>query len=139
MDEADRDYGFADPHAAPVLVSLSPFTPIPLPSTRRLSSCFVQPSRPVSSAKQLSWMSLQGRLVNAEAASSARTIGGGLSLEQAVAWELFSPIQRFLIVAVIGVAVAESQKNHRICQLKKSVELRVRLFRSSRILVFVYN
>ena len=42
-----------------------------------------------------------------------------------MAWELFSPAQRFLIVAVIGVAVSESKKNGIINQLKESVELRV--------------
>ncbi|CAB4308733.1 unnamed protein product [Prunus armeniaca] len=43
-----------------------------------------------------------------------------------VAWELFSLIQRFLFVAMISVAVAESKKNSRIMKLKKSVELRGR-------------
>jgi hypothetical protein len=61
--------------------------------------------------------------VDAEEASSAKAIG--LSGEAGVAWELFSPVQRFLIVAVIGVAVSESKKNRIINQLKKSVELRV--------------
>ncbi|KAJ6428052.1 hypothetical protein OIU84_023466 [Salix udensis] len=65
---------------------------------------------------------LRGRLVNAEEASSANAIG--LRREEAVAWELFSPAQRFLIVAVIGVAVSESKKNGIIIQLKESVELR---------------
>ena len=107
--------------AAPPLVSLTPFSP----STRPLSSCFVQPSRPVFVARRLAWVSLQGRLLNAEEASSARAIKGGLLPQEAVAWGLFSPIQRFLIVAVIGVAVAESKKNGLIFQLKKSVQLRV--------------
>lgn len=62
--------------------------------------------------------------MNAEEASSARAVKGGLSREEAVAWELFSPIQRFLIVAVIGVAAAESKKNRLISQLTKSVEFR---------------
>jgi hypothetical protein len=48
-----------------------------------------------------------------------------LSRDEAVAWELFSPVQRFLIVAVIGVAAAESKKNRLIWRLTKSVELRV--------------
>ena len=117
MDEADS----AD-MSPPLLVSLSPFSPCP----RRLSTNFTEPRRPVvSSARRLAWVSLQGRLVNAEEASSARAIGGGLSLQEAVAWELFSPIERFLIVAVIGVATAESKKNLLIYQLKKSVDLRV--------------
>ncbi|KAK8520565.1 hypothetical protein V6N13_030992 [Hibiscus sabdariffa] len=105
----------------PSLVSLSPFSPCP----RRLSTNFSLPSQPViPSSRRLSWLSLQGRLLNAEEASSAGAIGGGLGREEAVAWELFSPIERFLIVAVIGVATVESKKNRLICQLKKSVELR---------------
>ena len=61
--------------------------------------------------------------MDAEEASSAKAIG--LSRELGVAWELFTTAQRFLIVAVIGVAVSESKKNRIINQLKKSVELRV--------------
>lgn len=106
----------------PSLVCLSPFSPCP----RRLSTNFSEPSPPViSCSRRLAWVSLHGRLVNAQEASSARVIGGGLSREETVAWELFSPIERFLIVAVIGVATAESKKNRLLCQLKKSVELRV--------------
>ncbi|KAF7812181.1 inactive rhomboid protein [Senna tora] len=44
--------------------------------------------------------------------------------DQALASHLFTLIQRFLIVAVIGVAVVESRKNYQICQLKKSVQLK---------------
>ncbi|KAK6272721.1 hypothetical protein POUND7_009804 [Theobroma cacao] len=116
MEEAD-----STDMAPPSLVSLSPFSPCP----RRLSTNFLQPSQPVvSSARQLAWVSLQGRLINAEEASSARAIGGGFSRDEAVAWELFNPIERFLIVAVIGVATAESKKNRLLCQLKNSIELR---------------
>ncbi|KAL5567186.1 hypothetical protein UlMin_030350 [Ulmus minor] len=111
-------------NSSPSLVSLSPFSPIPAPSSRRLSACFARPSRPVAAARRLAWVSLQGRLVNAEEASSARAIKGGLDRSEAVAWELFSPFLRFLVVAVIGVAVAESKKNRQICKLKKSVQLR---------------
>ncbi|QCE09166.1 hypothetical protein DEO72_LG10g385 [Vigna unguiculata] len=93
-------------------------------SRRRLSASFVERSRPVSSEKPMAWLSLQGRLLNADEASSARTIGGGLSAEQALAWNLFPPIHRFLVVAVIGAAVARSRKDLRICHLEKSVELR---------------
>ncbi|XP_022756270.1 uncharacterized protein LOC111304005 isoform X2 [Durio zibethinus] len=116
MEEAD----LAD-LAPPSLVSLSPFYPCP----RRLSVNFTEPCRPVvSSARRLAWVSLRGRLVDAEEASSARAIGGGFGREEAVAWQLFSPIERFLIVAVIGVATAESKKNWLLCQLQKSIELR---------------
>ncbi|XP_022730751.1 uncharacterized protein LOC111285532 [Durio zibethinus] len=116
MEEADS----ADV-ASPSRVCLSSFSPCP----RRLSTYFPQPRLPVvSSSRRLAWVSLQGCLVNAEEASSARAIGGGLSREEALAWELFNPIERFLIVAVIGVATVESKKNRLLCQLKKSVELR---------------
>ncbi|PON89233.1 inactive rhomboid protein [Trema orientale] len=123
-EEAEEELGF---NAAPPLVSLTPFSPA---STRRLSSCFVRPSRPVPAARRLAWVSLQGRILDAEEASSARAIKGGLAPDEAAAWELFSPIQRFLIVAVIGVAVAESKKNGLIFQLKKSVEFRDRVLSS---------
>ncbi|KAF4354620.1 hypothetical protein F8388_009611 [Cannabis sativa] len=108
-------------NSAPPLVSLTPFTPS---SKRRLSSSFIKPTPPVPAATPLSWVSLQGRLLHADEASSASAIKGGLLPDEAVAWELFSPIQRFLIVAVIGVAVAESKKNGIILQLKKSVAFR---------------
>ncbi|KAH7560522.1 hypothetical protein JRO89_XS10G0037300 [Xanthoceras sorbifolium] len=124
MDEDDQNLlGFCTSHP-PFLVSLAAFSS---PSRRRLSSHFSPPSHPVSSsssARRLAWVSLQGRVVNAEEASSAPAIKGGLSGEEAAAWELFTPIQRFLIVAVIGVAVAESKKNRVISHLKKSVEFR---------------
>jgi hypothetical protein len=128
MEEAADQYLRLDcgAHAAlpPALVSLAPFSS---PSPRRLSTCgFAQPSYPVPvPPKRMAWMSLQGRLINAEEASSARAVGGGLSRDEAIAWELFSPVQRFLIVAVIGVAAAESKKNRLILRLTKSVELRV--------------
>ncbi|RZB84322.1 uncharacterized protein LOC114375170 [Glycine soja] len=98
-------------------------------SRRRLSMSFVERSRlHVSSSEKLkpmAWVSLQGRLLNADEASSARTIGGGVfSAEQAIAWNLFPPIHRFLLVAVIGAAVARSRKDFQICQLKNSVQLR---------------
>ncbi|KAK3205139.1 hypothetical protein Dsin_019185 [Dipteronia sinensis] len=125
MDEDDQDLGFCSSHP-PFMVSLAPFSlSTPSSSKRRLSSHFSPPTHPVSSsARRLAWVSLQGRLVNAEDASAARAIKGGLRREEAAAWELFTPIQRFLIVAVIGVAVAESKKNRVISQLKKSVEFR---------------
>ena len=133
------DYGFANPPIAPSLISLSPFTPNSVPSTCRLSYNFVQPSHPVSSTKQLFSIFLQGRFVNAKEVNLTWTIGSGLSLEQAVAWELFSPIQKFLIAIIIGVVVIECQKNHYICQLKKSMELKISLSDSSPILIFVYS
>ncbi|GAU17255.1 hypothetical protein TSUD_109700 [Trifolium subterraneum] len=106
----------------PFLVSIPPV------NRRRLSTStvFVHPNRPISSEKPMAWINLQGRLVNTDQASSARTIGGGLTDKLAFAWNLFPPIHRFLIVAVIGAAAAaaKSQKNQEILNLKKSVELR---------------
>ncbi|XP_038902114.1 uncharacterized protein LOC120088749 isoform X2 [Benincasa hispida] len=99
-------------------------SPVHTPSHRRLSSNFTQPRPPIPAARRLAWVSLQGRLVNAEQASSVRSIRGGLGPEEAIAWQLFSPIERFLIVAVIGVAVTESKSHHQIGQLKRAVELR---------------
>ena len=66
--------------------------------------------------------------MGAEEASSARAIGGGLSPKEAVAWELFSPVHRTLVVAVAAAASASSKKNSEICRLRKSVELRVSNF-----------
>ncbi|XP_028780014.1 uncharacterized protein LOC114736388 isoform X2 [Neltuma alba] len=108
----------------PPFVSLPPILP---PSGRSISAAFLHPIPPLSSPTKLAWVSLQGRLVNSEEASSVRTIGGALAPQEALAWELFNPIHRFLIVAVIGVAAAESKKNEQIWQLKKSVELRDRV------------
>ncbi|XP_068337194.1 uncharacterized protein [Pyrus communis] len=106
-------------------------TPIRTPSSkRRLSSSFNERSRPVPARRKLAWVNLEGRMVNADDASSARAIKGGLSPEQAAAWELFTPFQRFLFVAVISVAAAESKKNRHISQLKKSVELRDQILSS---------
>ena len=107
----------------PTLVSFS--SPVHTPSQRRLSSSFTHPRPPVPAARRLAWVSLQGRLVNAEQASSVRSIRGSFGPDEAIAWQLFSPIERFLIVAVIGVAVSESKKNHQIGQLQRAVELRV--------------
>lgn len=127
--ESDPDLGFGSSFGfgsiPPALVSLAPFTPAPSPAARRLSSQFAEPSRPVPSGRRLAYVSLQGRLVNAEEATSARAIGGGLGQEEVAAWELFSPIQRVLLVAVVAAAVAESRKNRLILQLRNSVELRV--------------
>lgn len=141
MDAAANGDGAPFP---PLFVSVAALSS----SRRHLSASFVERSRPVSSEKPTAWLSLQGRLLNADEASSARTIGGGLSAEQALAWNLFPPIHRFLVVAVIGAAVARSRKDLRICQLKKSVELRVHfvmhfslyyLFKSVTVFAFKIN
>lgn len=118
------DYGFG----APALVYLTPFASTVTPTPRRPSSCFTRPNKPpVRAKRQLSWLSFQGRLVGAEEATAAKTIdvNGVLGAEEAVAWDLFTPIQRVLVVAVVAAAAANSKKNKRISQLQKSVELRV--------------
>ncbi|PIN06455.1 hypothetical protein CDL12_20991 [Handroanthus impetiginosus] len=124
FDKEESGFGAALP---PALVCLTPFTPSVSPSPRWLSSCFTQPNKPaVRAKKQLAWVSLQGRLVGAEEATSAKTIdtNGAFTVKEAAAWELFTPIQRVLIVAVVAAATANSKKNQQILKLQKSVELR---------------
>ncbi|GAB4835208.1 hypothetical protein Ancab_000117 [Ancistrocladus abbreviatus] len=136
--EYDRElarYGAPEAEIAPMprlpppnFVTFSAFTPICSPYSCRPSSHFSNPKpiRPIKphAVRQPAWVSLQGRLIGAEEASSARTIGLGLSREQAVSWELFSPIHRILIVAVVAVAVANSKRDRKIYQLRKCVELK---------------
>ncbi|KAL8170858.1 hypothetical protein V2J09_022662 [Rumex salicifolius] len=115
--------------APPNLVKLSTFTPVKPPGSRRLSSHFLNPHSliPIQSAprRPLAWVSLQGRLVGAEEASSAKTVGlSDLTAGEVLAWELFSPIHRILIVAVVAVATANSEKNRQIHRLQKCVQLR---------------
>ncbi|KAG9450683.1 hypothetical protein H6P81_010648 [Aristolochia fimbriata] len=119
-DQASPDFAFRAATPPPPIVSLTPSTS----SSRRLSSSFYEPSRPVSSSRRLSWVSLQGRLVGAEEATSAKNIGGGLSKEESLAWELFTPMQRVLIVAIIAVAAADLKKSRQIAKLQRSVEIR---------------
>ncbi|KAK4441487.1 hypothetical protein Salat_0483600 [Sesamum alatum] len=123
MEESDDQEPVFFP---PALVSLTPFTPSASPSPRRLSSCFTQPSKPVRAKRQLAWVSLQGRLVGAEEATSAKTIdrNAGFTAKEAAAWELFTPIQRVLVVAIVAAAAINSRKNKQIFKLRKSVELR---------------
>ncbi|KAL2927890.1 SUMO-specific isopeptidase USPL1 [Bienertia sinuspersici] len=126
MEAADSD----EPAFKPAhLVTLSPIPSSTL-NRRRLSSQFSKPRSPIragvkkKSASSLAWISLQGRLVGAEEATRARAVGGLFSREEAVAWELFSPIHRVLIVAVVAVAAAKCEKNQQIFQLRKCVQLR---------------
>ncbi|XP_075520156.1 uncharacterized protein LOC142553644 [Primulina tabacum] len=109
----------------PALVSLSPFTSSASPFPRRLLSRFKQPNKPVRAKRQLAWLSLQGRLVGADEASSAKAIDkkGVFSVEEAETWDFFNPIQRVLIVAVVAAAAMNSKKNRQIFELRKSVEL----------------
>ena len=61
---------------------------------------------------KFAYVSLDGRLINAELATSATSIGGGFGDKEAQAWEDFAPMQRVLIVAVsAAVAAAAKHKN----------------------------
>ncbi|XP_010453345.1 PREDICTED: uncharacterized protein LOC104735281 [Camelina sativa] len=123
MDEPGSNLDPGSYPIPPASVHLSPFSSSLVPPP--LSTHFTRRRcQPLQSSRRLAYISLQGLLVNSEEASSARSIGGGLSRDETLAWELFTPYQRFLIVAVIGVAASESKKNGLIRQLQKSVDLR---------------
>lgn len=79
------------------------------------------------STGKFAYISLDGRLINAELATSATSIGGGLGDEEAQAWEDFAPMQRVLIVAVSAAAAAAAKHRNRkeIDLLLKTVETRV--------------
>ncbi|KAL0843012.1 hypothetical protein Bca101_016257 [Brassica carinata] len=114
MDEPDSDPGSYP--IPPASVHLAPFSSL---TPRLLSRHVTRRTQPLQSSPPLPYLSLQGLL---DEASSARSIG--LSGEEALAWELFTPYQRLLIVAVIGVAAAESKKNGVIRKIQRSVDLR---------------
>ena len=78
---------------------------------------------------KFAYISLDGRLINAELATSVTSIGGGLGDKEAQAWEDFAPMQRVLIVAVsAAVAAAAKHKNSKeIKRLHKTVSDRVPL------------
>ncbi|EOA20621.1 hypothetical protein CARUB_v10000933mg [Capsella rubella] len=122
MDEPVPDPDPGSYPIPPASVHLSPFSSLVPPHLS--STHFTRRCQPLQSSRRPAYISLQGLLVNSDVASSARSIGGGLTRDEALAWELFTPYQRFLIVAVIGVATAESKKNGVIRQLQKSVDLR---------------
>ncbi|KAK3130397.1 hypothetical protein QOZ80_6BG0492990 [Eleusine coracana subsp. coracana] len=107
------------PDPPPTRVSMSS----PSPYSRRrcaLTSRFREPAAP----RRHAWVSLQGRLVGAEEASSAATAAPGLPPDEAVAWELFSPIHRVLLVATVAAASSRSHAARRIEQLQRSIHLR---------------
>ncbi|XP_072985403.1 uncharacterized protein [Typha latifolia] len=125
MVVADEDASHLATPAPPSRVSLSRFLSSVSPSPRRLSSRFSKPSRPASPARRkLAWVSLQGRLVGAEEATSARAVGPLLGQEDAVAWELLSPLHRVLVVAAVAAATSRSKSSKKILQLQRSIDLR---------------
>ncbi|CAL5082079.1 unnamed protein product [Urochloa decumbens] len=107
------------PDPPPSRVSISS----PSPYSRRrcaLASRFREPAAP----RRHAWVSLHGHLVGAEEASSAASAAPGLSQDEAVAWELFSPIHRVLLVATVAAASSRSHAARRIEQLQRSINLR---------------
>jgi hypothetical protein len=112
------------PDPPPSRVSMS--SPSPCYSRRRcaLASRFREPAAPRRHAR----VSLQGRLVGAEEASSAVTAAPGLPPDEAVAWELFSPLHRVLLVATVAAASSRSHAACRIDQLQRSIHLRVCIY-----------
>ncbi|CAN6204851.1 unnamed protein product [Urochloa humidicola] len=107
------------PDPPPSRVSVSS----PSPYSRRrcaLASRFREPAAP----RRHAWVSLQGRLVGAAEASSAASAAPGLPPDEAVAWELFSPLHRVLLVATVAAASSRSHAARRIEQLQRSIHLR---------------
>ena len=89
--------------AAPTSLPLSPFD-----RQRNISEKLTADD----TTGKFAYISLDGRLINAELVNSASKIGGGLGMEEARAWEDFAPIYRILIVALSAAAsVAAKEKN----------------------------
>ncbi|KAM0890180.1 hypothetical protein ACQ4PT_027207 [Festuca glaucescens] len=91
-----------------------------------LSSRFREPASP----RRHAWVSLQGRLVGAEEAASAQVAAPGLPKEEAMAWELFSPLHRVLLVATVAAASSRSHAARRIEQLQRSIHFRDEVLQS---------
>jgi len=87
------------------------------------------------STGRFAYISLDGRLINAELATSVASIGGKLGDEEARAWEDFAPMQRVLIVAVAAAAAAAAKQRNvkEIDRLLTTVENRVLRHRQHRI------
>uniref|UniRef100_A0ACD5Y864 Uncharacterized protein n=1 Tax=Avena sativa TaxID=4498 RepID=A0ACD5Y864_AVESA len=113
------------PEPPPSRVSVRPSSS----SSRRrcaLSSRFREPASP----RRHAWVSLQGRLVGAEEVASAEVAAPGLPKEEAMAWELFSPLHRVLLVATVAAASSRSHAARRIEQLQRSIHLRDEVLQS---------
>ncbi|KAJ4758739.1 inactive rhomboid protein [Rhynchospora pubera] len=120
MEETNQSFS---PTRTPSRVSLRSISR----STSRLSSCYSEPSRPSCIARRkLTWIMLQGRLVGVDGATSARAVGPGLTRNEAMAWELFSPLHRVLLVALVAAATAKFRASQKIKELEQSVDLRDR-------------
>ncbi|PKU68535.1 hypothetical protein MA16_Dca016467 [Dendrobium catenatum] len=121
---------FSSTSAALCCISLPP-----PPSLRRLWSTFSEPTRPIVSTRRgqpflsqpaygAPWATLQGGLVGEAEATSSQIVGKDLDPAEAVAWELFTPLHRVLLVSIIAIASAESRRSQRISQLQRTVEIR---------------
>lgn len=105
-------------------------------SMKRVSSKFRPPVRAIEGKKKkkVAWVSLQGLLVDAEEATSSKVIKGELRREEAAAWELFTPLQRVIIVAVVAAASLHNrnqiEKLNRQLEMKVSLSLSLRNFKS---------
>ncbi|KAI0501684.1 hypothetical protein KFK09_016629 [Dendrobium nobile] len=121
---------FSSASAALCCISLPP-----PPSLRRLWSTFSEPTRPIVSTRRgqpflsqpaygAPWATLQGGLVGEAEATSSQIVGKDLDPAEAVAWELFTPLHRVLLVAIIAIASAETRRSQRISQLQRTVEIR---------------
>ncbi|KAL5201600.1 hypothetical protein ABZP36_035954 [Zizania latifolia] len=113
------------PDGPPSRVSVSSSSSAP---RRRcaLTSRFREPASP----RRHAWVSLQGRLVGAEEAASAASAAPGLPPDEAVAWELFSPLHRVLLVATVAAASSRSHSARRIEQLQQSIHTRDEVLQS---------
>ncbi|KAG0475560.1 hypothetical protein HPP92_015246 [Vanilla planifolia] len=100
----------------------------PSPSPLRLSSRPIAPVPP-----RAPWFSIQGLLVDAGEFTSAQAVGRGLGPVEAVAWELFTPLHRVLLVALVAVASAEATRSQRISELQRSIDLRDEVLRNMQI------
>ncbi|KAL2620879.1 hypothetical protein R1flu_001084 [Riccia fluitans] len=69
------------------------------------------------------WLSLDGRLMNADTATSLGRIGGNLGRLEACVWEGLSPLQRVLIVAVAAAAAAaaKAKGTHEVARLQRAI------------------
>ncbi|KAF3537347.1 hypothetical protein F2Q69_00018727 [Brassica cretica] len=100
----------------PASVHLSPFSSLaPPPPSARLHFTRRR-TQPLQSSPRYS--SLKSFLD--DPSGSALSIGR----DETLAWELFTPHQRLMLVAVIGAAASDSKKNGLIRQLQKSIDLR---------------
>jgi hypothetical protein len=86
--------------------------------------------RAASEIEKFAYMSLDGRLMNADMATSSTTIGlgtGGLLEKEARAWDAFHPLHRVLIVAVSAAAAAAGKRQSvaEFCRLRNLVNARV--------------